>query len=146
MSERTATDRTFARHSAMRAVFGLGPLVVGAVLAGAVLYLGFGGRETHFDEFALGEGTTAIFTRVNDQPIHCTGVGDADGCVVGAGAIVMESVPPFAIAAGHPCRVVGRRFSERTICRILEDPWWDHSLEELESSKDVFAGPLEDAS
>jgi acetyltransferase-like isoleucine patch superfamily enzyme len=31
----------------------------------------------------------------------------AEGCVVGAGAVVNFAAPPYAIVAGNPARVVG---------------------------------------
>jgi maltose O-acetyltransferase len=37
------------------------------------------------------------------------GVTIGDGAVVGAGAVVSKDVEPFAIVAGNPIRVVGRR-------------------------------------
>ena len=40
-----------------------------------------------------------------------TGVVIGKGCVVAAGSIVTKDIPPYAIAAGTPARVVGMRFS-----------------------------------
>jgi acetyltransferase-like isoleucine patch superfamily enzyme len=37
------------------------------------------------------------------------GVTIGDGCIVGAGAVVTESLPPYAIAVGIPARVIGER-------------------------------------
>ena len=37
------------------------------------------------------------------------GVDIGEGCIVGAGAVVTKSLPPWSIAAGVPARVVGRR-------------------------------------
>ena len=84
MSDETAIDPNLAHRSGVRAVLGLGPLALGVVVAALLLYVGFGGSKTRFDEFALGAATTPVFARVEDQPIHCMGVEDAEGCVVGA--------------------------------------------------------------
>ncbi len=37
------------------------------------------------------------------------GVTIGDGCVVGAGAVVTQDLPPYAIAHGNPARVVRHR-------------------------------------
>lgn len=36
-----------------------------------------------------------------------------DGCVVAAGSVVAEALPPYSIAAGIPARVLGRRGERR---------------------------------
>jgi maltose O-acetyltransferase len=46
-----------------------------------------------------------IGARVIIQP----GVTVGNGAVIGSGAVVTNDVPPFAIAAGVPARVIGRR-------------------------------------
>lgn len=37
------------------------------------------------------------------------GVAIGQGAIVGAGAVVTSDIPPFAIAAGVPARIIGRR-------------------------------------
>ena len=46
-----------------------------------------------------------IGTRVVILP----GVTLGNGCVIGAGSVVTRDIPPFAIAAGNPARVLRRR-------------------------------------
>lgn len=60
------------------------PVLCGAVLAAIVLHLGFGGKETHFEELALGEETSSYYARLDGLPIHCIGIADAGECIEGA--------------------------------------------------------------
>ncbi len=52
-----------------------------------------------------------------------------DGAVIGAAAVVVKDVPPYAIAVGNPARVIGYRFSGDVIEAMLDLKWWDYSLD-----------------
>lgn len=59
------------------------------------------------------------------------GVNIGHGAVVGAAAVVTRDVPPFAVIAGNPARVVRKRFSDPEIERLLELAWWDWPVEKI---------------
>lgn len=54
-----------------------------------------------------------------------SGVTIGDGVVVGANAVVTKDVPPYAIVAGNPARIVKYRFEQKIIDKFLEMKWWD---------------------
>ncbi|GAB2526264.1 amino acid adenylation domain-containing protein [Microbulbifer agarilyticus] len=66
-----------------------------------------------------------------------------DGAVIAAGAVVIEDVPPYAVVAGYPARVVRYRFSQDTIAKLLELQWWTMSGKQLHHSRREFLKPLE---
>ncbi len=47
------------------------------------------------------------------------------GAVVAAGAVVTRPVPPYAIVAGNPARVVRLRFPDPVIAAIEATRWWE---------------------
>ncbi len=47
-----------------------------------------------------------------------------DGAIVAANAVVTKDVPPYAIVAGNPAKVVKYRFSEKIITALRELEWW----------------------
>ena len=52
----------------------------------------------------------------------CKSIGR--GAIIGAGAIVTHDVPPYAIMAGMPAKVLRRRFDDATIAAIEATRWW----------------------
>lgn len=48
-----------------------------------------------------------------------------NGAVIGAGAVVIQSVPDYAIVAGVSVRVIKFHFDEETRSRLVSLNWWD---------------------
>jgi acetyltransferase-like isoleucine patch superfamily enzyme len=65
-----------------------------------------------------------------------------DGAWIGAGTMVHQNVPPYAIVHGYPGRVVRYRFEEETIADLLASRWWDKPLSELAQDLGDFQRPL----
>jgi acetyltransferase-like isoleucine patch superfamily enzyme len=61
------------------------------------------------------------------------GLSIGSGAIIGAGAVVTKDIPPYAIAAGNPARVVRFRFNEALISALLESKWWELSDDLLEN-------------
>lgn len=66
------------------------------------------------------------------------GVSIADGAVIGAGAIVVDDIPPYAVAVGVPAKVVKYRFSKNQIDSLLERKWWNAEKDELVNVEKYF--------
>mgnify|MGYP003408812521 FL=1 len=59
------------------------------------------------------------------------GVTIGTGAIVGMGSIVTKDVPPYAIVAGNPARIIKMRFNEEIIQKLLASEWWKLEDKEL---------------
>ncbi len=59
------------------------------------------------------------------------GVKIGDGAVIATRAVVVKDVPPYAIVAGNPAKVVKMRFDDKTIERLLHISWWEWDIEKI---------------
>ena len=63
---------------------------------------------------------------IADGAVIHGGVTVHDGAVVAGNAVVaMKHVPPYAVVAGNPARVVKYRFDSSFIDRFIAVRWWD---------------------
>jgi acetyltransferase-like isoleucine patch superfamily enzyme len=96
-------------------------------------------EESAYDRFAtpceLGAdvwiGTNATILR---------GVVIGHGAVIGANAVVNKDVPPYAIVAGVPAKIVKYRFNDETISAMLECRWWELPDEVIRANYELFKG------
>lgn len=68
------------------------------------------------------------------------GVTIGDGAVIGAGSIVTKDIPPYAVVAGVPAKVIRYRFPQDQIDALLAHPWWNMPEELLRKRIDLFQG------
>jgi acetyltransferase-like isoleucine patch superfamily enzyme len=76
----------------------------------------FGGTRGHVtigNDVWLASGCTIL-----------SGVVVGDGAVVAARAVVARNVPPYAIVAGNPAKIIGWRFDEKTREALSASAWW----------------------
>ena len=59
------------------------------------------------------------------------GVTIGDGAIIATRAVVVKDVPPYAIVAGNPAKVVKMRFDDKTIQRLLRISWWDWDIDKI---------------
>lgn len=75
---------------------------------------------------------------------HCvilSGVKIGDGAIVAANSVVTKDIPPYAIAAGSPAKVIKYRFEQQTIADLLKLRWWEWPTEKIIENKQIFLSP-----
>ena len=63
-----------------------------------------------------------------------SGVKISNGAIVGACSVVTKDVPPFAIVAGNPAKVVKYRFSDEQIKKLLSIAWWNWDEQKIKDN------------
>jgi acetyltransferase-like isoleucine patch superfamily enzyme len=61
---------------------------------------------------------------IGRSAIVLPGVEIGVGAVIGAGAVVTKSVPPYAIFAGNPATLIRYRFDDSVVKRLIASQWW----------------------
>ena len=64
-----------------------------------------------------------------------------DGAIIGAGAVVLEDVPPYAIAVGVPAKIKRYRYTPEMIETLLRVKWWEWSVEKINENADAIMSP-----
>lgn len=70
----------------------------------------------------------------------CRRIGD--GAVIGAGSVVTQDIPDYAIVAGVPARVLRYRFDEATRNELQASEWWLLTPSQLKSIATEFLHEL----
>lgn len=74
---------------------------------------------------------------IGEKAIVLNGV-IGDGAIIAAGAVVTGDVEPYAIVAGVPAKMIGKRFDDRLIAKLLDMQWWFWSDDEIRQRKSIF--------
>jgi virginiamycin A acetyltransferase len=66
---------------------------------------------------------------IGREAVIMPGVTIGDGAIVGARAVVVSDVAPYATVGGNPARLLKMRFSDEDIDRMLRVAWWNWPVE-----------------
>lgn len=80
---------------------------------------------------------------IGSHSIILSGVTIGDGAIIGAGSVVTNDIPPYAIAAGNPARVIKYRFSEEIIRKLAAIKWWEWDDDKVKRLHKDFYGDIE---
>lgn len=72
------------------------------------------------------------------------GVTIGHGAIIGAGSVVTRDIPPYAIVAGAPAKIIRYRYSEEKIQKLLRIAWWDWDEKKISDNMDDFYGKVDD--
>lgn len=95
--------------------------------------------------YALGKPKLAIGNDVwigSGAFIDCSKVSSiGNGAVIGANAVVLEDVPPYAVVVGAPAKIKRYRYEPELIEALERAQWWNWNEEELNRNADALFAP-----
>lgn len=95
-----------------------------------------------FDEFVTINGKYAIIENdvwIASNATIMGGLKIGTGAIIAAGAVVTHDVPPYAIVAGVPARIIKYRFDQNQIKDLLQSQWWNLPIQQLQSQYTQFS-------
>lgn len=105
----------------------------------------YGGIKTHKSTMkSKGEIIIQNDCWIGHGAVLMDGVTVHNGAVVATNAVVTKDVPPYAIVAGNPARVVKYRFDEKTIHKLQHIAWWDWDSDTITKYKEKLLGEVKD--
>lgn len=75
---------------------------------------------------------------IGDSVLILNGVTIGDGAIIAAGSVVIRDVPPYAIVAGVPAKVIKYRFNKDQILKLLDIKWWNWTNNKIKNSTIYF--------
>lgn len=94
---------------------------------------------SHIPHTAKGLVTIGSNVVISLNATILSGITIGDGAVIGAGAVVAKDVPPYAIVAGNPAKILRYRFDDNIIEDLLKIRWWDFKPETIcEHLEDLY--------
>jgi tetrahydrodipicolinate N-succinyltransferase len=70
-----------------------------------------------------------------------SGVTIGHGAVIAARSVVTKDIPPYAVAAGSPARVIRYRFPPDQIQALLDLQWWSWPEHKVLEAVPLLSGP-----
>lgn len=102
------------------------------------------GPTKRFAEFEVPKGKKSIVGNdvwIGTNVIIKQGVHVGNGAVIGSGAVVTKDVPPYAVVAGVPARILRYRFDEETVRLLEESQWYKLTDDELQKVAHLIREP-----
>lgn len=107
---------------------------VNALSTSPVFFEGHNIFNKNFAHLSVNERKPVIIQNdvwIGEKVFVKDGITIANGAIVGAHSVVTHDVPPYAIVAGVPARIIRYRFKNIIIRELLESQWWNYSENDL---------------
>ena len=92
--------------------------------------------DKSWNEYCSTHGIKELSTTIGNDvwiginAIIKAGITIGNGAVIGAGSVVTKNVPPYAIVAGNPAKIIRYRYNEEELKEIPEQ-WWDKDINSI---------------
>lgn len=80
---------------------------------------------------------------IGEKSTILSGVTIGNGAVVAAESVVSKDVPPYAIVAGNPAKIIGYRFEPEQIDALQLIRWWNWTPEKIQMYGEELFGDID---
>ncbi len=100
-------------------------------------------EAAYIKEYATTKGNVVIGNDVwiGSHVTILSGVTIGDGAVLGAYSVITKNVPPYAMVAGNPARLIRYRYDEKIIEQLLKLQWWHWPLKKIRQNVHLLCSP-----
>ncbi len=63
-----------------------------------------------------------------------------DGAIIASRSVVTKNIPPYAIVAGNPAKIIRYRFDDETIATLLNIQWWNWPIDKINRNLSGIVG------
>lgn len=82
-------------------------------------------KFAHHDYLPIAKTNVGHDVWIGEGAFLKAGIRVGIGAIVGMGAVVTKDVPPYAVVAGNPARMIKKRFPDKIVRQLLETEWWN---------------------
>jgi chloramphenicol O-acetyltransferase type B len=92
----------------------------------------------------VGDTTIGHDVWIGTEAMILPGITIGTGAVIAARSVVSKDIPPYAVVAGNPAKIIKYRFDDDKIKSLLQSKWWNLSEEKIKEivsslcSEDIF--------
>lgn len=90
-------------------------------------------NDLRWKSFSKGQSEIGNAVIISKDATLLSGVKVGDGAVIGAGSVVVDTVPSFSIYAGNPAKHIKYRVTDNQIEIANDLRWWDFDIEHFYS-------------
>lgn len=77
---------------------------------------------------------------IGHEALIMPAVSIGHGAIIASRSVVTKNVPPYAVVAGSPAKVIRLRFDDKIIADLLEIKWWDWSVDKINKNLSAIVG------
>jgi len=101
-------------------------------------------RNIEGDRWAKGDVVIGNDVWIGLNVTIVSGVTIGSGAAVAAGSVVVKDIPPYAIVAGNPAKIIKMRFAEDQIEELIKLEWWNWTDEKVRKNMSILCSPNTD--
>lgn len=95
-------------------------------------------KNQSFDIISKGNISIGHDVWIGVNSVILSGINIGNGAIIAAGSVITKDIPPYAIAAGNPAKIIKYRFNEGIINKLQEINWWNWPIEKIKLSQTFF--------